>query len=475
MTQLGSLVEINPADRRPPRNRPIAVISMADIDAESATVTPRAARNPDDVGAAHRVAVAGDVVFARISPSMENGKVAIVPELSSGLVLVSRELLVLRPLAGVDPRLIWAFLRQRSVRRHLSGLTTGSAGRRRLRPDALTQLDLAVPGDRAWARASEALDHLDEARRLARLMVVALGKLPAAAAWMVSARERRVPLVELLDRFQYGASAGSSEAGTTALLRVPNVVGGLVDTSDLRFVAGDLGSKAPVLERGDLLVVASSYSPERLGRAAVYGSELEVATFGAGLVRLTCGRRLNPDFLWAWLQTKEARAQILDDARTVGGQYRLRSAKLQHLSVPLADPDVETAVADVMGQVRSLLALGRRELDLLSALVDAHLSRVLGLFGEAAEIEPAAELTPPVTEAQVPSLVADFSAGQRQLWQMVAQLKDDFGLNEIRASEHDQARIQHSLRLFEQLGYLIRESSGQVERWRRPEEPELSA
>ena len=75
----------------------------------------------------------GDVVLAKITPCFENGKSAVVQQLSNGIGAGTTELHVIRPITPfVDPRFIYIFLRSPYFK--IAGEThmTGTAGQKRL-------------------------------------------------------------------------------------------------------------------------------------------------------------------------------------------------------------------------------------------------------------------------------------------------------------------------------------------------------
>ena len=51
-----------------------------------------------------------DVLFAKITPCMENGKMAVVPELQNNLGFGSTEFHVLRTYNGIEPRFVYYFV-----------------------------------------------------------------------------------------------------------------------------------------------------------------------------------------------------------------------------------------------------------------------------------------------------------------------------------------------------------------------------
>jgi type I restriction enzyme, S subunit len=87
----------------------------------------------------------GDVIFAKITPCMENGKIAVARELENGLACGSTEFHVLRPLADISADYIWRFLRQQSFRGDAEASMTGAVGQRRVPADFLKNSRIPLP------------------------------------------------------------------------------------------------------------------------------------------------------------------------------------------------------------------------------------------------------------------------------------------------------------------------------------------
>ncbi|UTF49811.1 restriction endonuclease subunit S [Desulfomicrobium sp. ZS1] len=75
----------------------------------------------------------GDVVLAKITPCFENGKAAVMVNLTNGIGAGTTELHVVRPIAGViEPGYIYVFLRSPYFKIVGEGHMTGTAGQKRL-------------------------------------------------------------------------------------------------------------------------------------------------------------------------------------------------------------------------------------------------------------------------------------------------------------------------------------------------------
>ena len=86
----------------------------------------------------------GDVLVAKITPSFENGKQALVRALPRSFGYASTEIIPLRPRhGGHDPRLLFFYLLHPDVRSYVAERMEGSTGRQRVPENVL--LDLPIP------------------------------------------------------------------------------------------------------------------------------------------------------------------------------------------------------------------------------------------------------------------------------------------------------------------------------------------
>ena len=84
----------------------------------------------------------GDILFAKITPCMENGKGAIVHNLKNGYGAGSTEFIVLRPnLELITQKWLQLFLSQKTFRLYCQQHMTGSAGQKRVPPKFLANCD----------------------------------------------------------------------------------------------------------------------------------------------------------------------------------------------------------------------------------------------------------------------------------------------------------------------------------------------
>lgn len=110
----------------------------------------------------------GDVLWAKITPCMENGKSCIACGLTNGVGFGSTEFHVLRPRTDeVRVEYLHAFLSLVSLRQVARFAFTGSAGHQRVPEDFLAELPFPIPDPATQdAIAAEARRRREEARRL---------------------------------------------------------------------------------------------------------------------------------------------------------------------------------------------------------------------------------------------------------------------------------------------------------------------
>ena len=86
-----------------------------------------------------------DLIWAKITPCMENGKSAVVNNLKAGIGCGSTEFHVFRALEGINIHYIHALLRLKSLRKHAALHFTGSAGQQRVSSEFFKELIIPKP------------------------------------------------------------------------------------------------------------------------------------------------------------------------------------------------------------------------------------------------------------------------------------------------------------------------------------------
>jgi len=131
---LQSVADINPTlDKSAyPDTLSVSFVPMPAMEAATGIVDVSKTRPFADVKRGFTPFLEGDVLFAKITPCMENGKMAVAPSLIGGLGFGSTEFHVLRPSPGMDARFIYYWVSSQSFRREAEHNMTGAVGQRRV-------------------------------------------------------------------------------------------------------------------------------------------------------------------------------------------------------------------------------------------------------------------------------------------------------------------------------------------------------
>jgi len=128
-----------------PLNAQISFIPMPAIDAEAGAITKSETRPLKNVIKGFTHFIEGDVLFAKITPCMENGKAAIAKNLVNGIGCGTTELHVLRPLGGLASEYVYYYIRQQSFRDRAEANMTGTAGQLRVPVGFIRNEILPIP------------------------------------------------------------------------------------------------------------------------------------------------------------------------------------------------------------------------------------------------------------------------------------------------------------------------------------------
>ncbi|MBC2775138.1 restriction endonuclease subunit S [Rhizobium sp. AQ_MP] len=167
---LEDLCEFNPKhDPETDRGTRVSFIPMPAVDDETGAIVDRSAIRPlSEVWKGYTHFADADVIFAKITPCMENGKIAVARDLENGMACGSTEFHVLRSKGAVEPDFIWRFLRQRSYRQVAERSMTGAVGQRRVPKPFLEGTTLPLPPLAEQKRIVAKLDALNAKSARAR-------------------------------------------------------------------------------------------------------------------------------------------------------------------------------------------------------------------------------------------------------------------------------------------------------------------
>ena len=165
----------------------------------------------------------------------------------------------------------------------------------------------------------------------------------------------------------------------TGVLRIPNVVRGVVDASDLKGAHFEEDEKRThALRNGDILVIRSNGSISIVGKCAIISKAEEQYLYAGYLIRLRSNpRALLPDYLAALLSSHLLRTQIEHKAKSTSGVNNINSGEIQSLIVPLCSLSEQEVVIERLSASLSAIDAIEAEIDNQLLKADALRQSVL--------------------------------------------------------------------------------------------------
>ncbi len=374
--RLSDLCEFNPkhpADAD--RTAHVSFVPMPAVDDKTGTLSAELERRPlSDIWKGYTHFSEGDVIFAKITPCMENGKIAVAEGLANAMACGSTEFHVLRGTGCIEPRYLWRFLRQGVFRRDAEKSMTGAVGQRRVPKAYLEERRLPLPPlaeqkrivarlDALGARSARARKELERIDALvARYKQAVLSKAFSGELtkdWREDGAQwpRPVRLDSVATSFSYGSSAKSAKTGEIPVLRMGNIQSGKLDWADLVFTDDEEEIAKYALRVGDVLFNRTN-SPALVGKTAIFRGERK-AIYAGYLIRIQAGPNLNPEYLNYALNCPEGRAFSWRVKSDGVSQSNISASKLKgfEFAVP---PSPNSAKSFVGSRARSTRSTGWR-------------------------------------------------------------------------------------------------------------------
>ena len=214
---LQELGEINPRFGKDelPEDLEVTFLPMKCVEELSGKIDVSNSREVSEVRKGYTPFQEEDVIFAKITPCMENGKMAVARGLKNAIGFGSSEFHVVRPHGSVSRDLLFYFLVRSDFRKEAERNMTGSAGQRRVPTGYIKEARMPLPPFREQRRIVEKIGELftkldagvrslEQARaqlksyRRSVLKAAVEGEL--SREWREAHRDELEPASELLER-----------------------------------------------------------------------------------------------------------------------------------------------------------------------------------------------------------------------------------------------------------------------------------
>ena len=349
LAKLGEVCEINPRASRTnllSDDDEVSFVPMAAVSEISGSIESAAVRRFAEVKKGYTSFADGDVLFAKITPCMENGKAALAHSLVGGRGFGSTEFHVLRSGHSVLPEWLYYFVRRESFRREAKRNFTGTAGQQRVPAAFLHDAAIPVPPLTEQRRLVDLLSRAEGIVRLRREAQQKAAELipaifidifgdPATNPKGLSV----VPLsdvAEVISGVAKGRKLAPAESVELPYMRVANVKDGHLDLSEVKTIEIKRSEVAKLLiQPGDLLMTEGG-DPDKLGRAALWAGEIDACVHQNHIFKVRSDRsHLVPAYLRSLVGSAYGKAYFLSVAKKTTGIASINKTQLSAFPVVL--------------------------------------------------------------------------------------------------------------------------------------------
>ena len=380
---LGEICKVNPRAKETGcrDDTVVSFVPMAAVDGQAGEIAVYAERPFAEVDKGYTSFENGDILFAKITPCMENGKVALAQNLSNGIGRGSTEFYVLRPGERVLGEYIYHFVRQPQFREEAKKNFTGTAGQQRVPKSFVQNAPVPLP---PLAEQRRIVGILNRAARIERLRR--------------QVQERLQEFIPALFVKMFGDPAINPMGWETApLSNVCTIVGGGTPRRSNSSYFGGLvpwATPTDVTALSGLLINATEETitepglressarlvPARtvllttratIGYTAI--ATMPMAT-NQGFANLTCGNCLLPEYLAIWLRLRRNYLIQLAGGTTF---KEISKSTLKQIKIPLPPLGKQRHFAEIIERSRNVCTRAEISSTTATVLSASLMSRLL--------------------------------------------------------------------------------------------------
>jgi len=377
---LTEAVDLNPKPERGSLSDDLQVsfVPMAAVEAGTGAIDTSAVRKYSEVKKGYTYFREGDVLFAKITPCMENGKMAVAHGLRNGIGFGSTEFHVLRPHEGVDAHFVYHFVSSVRFRAEAAHHMTGAVGQKRVPAAFLEQSEIPLPPineqRRIVAEIEKQFSRLDEAATNLKRVQAGLKNYKAMVTEEIvgSATAREMAIADIVSEdFKTGLSIKKTESGGIPSLKLSALRDGRIDFKQSKMLPVRIEDVRQILLRpGDFLVTRGNGSIKLVGGGALVEAVPGAVIFPDLLIRLRVrADTIEPRWLNLVWRTRSVRKQIEQKAKTTAGIYKISQRDLR--SIKLSVPSLSEQRRIAKEVERRLAEVGNLEAQLSQELTRA--------------------------------------------------------------------------------------------------------
>jgi type I restriction enzyme, S subunit len=348
---LPEICEVNPPRPRIQRSddAPTSFVPMQSVNDVEGKIVDMQTRSYGEIKRGYTYFEENDVLLAKITPSMENGKAAVARGLIDGFGFGTTEFHVFHPHEGISPDWIFYYIRRQSFRMEAKSRFRGAVGQQRVPEDFLISYAIPIPYPDEPARSFEIQRHImtrleallaevAEVRGLQEKIVEDTRQvMDAILSEVFPNPENDLPVgwqlktIEAIsENPQYGyTQSAKKEPVGPKFLRITDIQDGLVEWSQVPFCKCDQRTLDRYrLQDSDIVFARTGATT---GKTFLIKNPPE-SVFASYLIRLRILHNATPDFVYWFFQSPYYWRQIIPRG---GAQPNMNAQLLKQVRVPI--------------------------------------------------------------------------------------------------------------------------------------------
>jgi type I restriction enzyme S subunit len=331
-------------------------------------------RNVDQVKSATYCEV-GDLLLAKITPSLENGKQGIVPSgIPNGFAFATTEVFPI-VCKGIDTQYLFYILKFPKYRNKLIGSMIGTTGRQRTSKSAVDNLKVPLPNLKEQKKIAEILSTVDKAiekvdqvigktKRLKKglmqeLLTKGIGhkEFKDTEVGRIPKEWKIVKLEEVSLNFINGGTPSTKNPaywnGSIPWMTSAHINGRII-TQGMRYITkkGLRNSATKVVPKNSILIATRV----GIGKVAINLIDIAISQDLTGMV--VNQRKINVDFAYWSLSNYSIKLRALAQGSTIKGLLR---KEIEKLKIPLPPLPEQKKIAEILSTVDKRLELLKKK------------------------------------------------------------------------------------------------------------------
>jgi type I restriction enzyme S subunit len=352
----------------------VSFIPMRNVEEETGLIDPSIKKRYSEVKKGFTRFLNSDILFAKITPCMENGKIAIADNLSNGIGIGSTEFHVIRLLKDFSNRFYFYYLMRTEFRKMARKHMKGTAGQQRVPINYLENVLVPVPPLKEQQKIASILSNVDnliqktdqvieQTQRLKkglmqRLLTKGIGhsKFKTTELGEIPEDWKLVRMKDVVMSYKNGIYKKSSFHGRGVLnIRMFNIQNGKINTQQTPLIDVTPEEISDYALRMEDILLNRVNSADLVGKAGILDLNIGDAVFDSMIIRIRVNESCKSQFLNYFLNSESYFNQIEGKIKHAIGQSSLNQDDLNSLLLGLPPIKEQQKIISILSIIDDLV------------------------------------------------------------------------------------------------------------------------